>query len=210
MLNFASLSSPTSTSAPLIEIINALSTVVVAAFAVVQCALMWSQHRKDLRTAFAALLVELSRMRSVADNWQWEDLVTLLREGLFDPDDLPPKDWGALLPLLGVLGPDSALLGGNAYAVAANTRLGGRHLQYLVGQMDRLQAGSSGPAVQSETAKIQAEVTLTQEMIREGAQGTVSLFQDALKSAPKWLVQEAERLERLERSHLTSKNAEAA
>lgn len=147
-------------------------------------------------------------MRSVAENWQWEDLISLSREGLFDPDDLPPRDWGALLPLLGILGPETARLGGSAYAVAANASLGAKHLQYIVKKMDRIHGEPTSTENQKEMADCLNAIGPTQGMIREGAQSAIELFRDALNKAPKFVVREVHNLERLERSRLPRKGTE--
>jgi hypothetical protein len=70
------------------------------------------------RASVGAYWIEYFRAWRVSTAWADPKADSLVHAGLFDPDEILPPDRGAILPLLGAMGPVSARLGGLASAHA--------------------------------------------------------------------------------------------
>jgi hypothetical protein len=129
-------------------------------------------------------------MQSVYGRWCSYDLISLAEGGIFNPDELQPRDWGALLPLIGALGTETARFGSNAFTTAASAVDLGRRLQAIA--VERTLAGQR-PSVQASADMLvmQGDMDQIQALIRDRAKLALELFEKALTSAPRWLVTES-------------------
>src|SRR5690606_7853850 len=119
--------------------------------------------------------------------------------GIFDPDEILPVDWGAVLPLFGQLGMQSARFGGSAYATANNAAFQGRYIQkLLVEREQQLESASNTDHANAITAKFEVPLARAMEKTHSLVRDAADTFEDALKSAPRWLQKEKIDLEGLE------------
>ncbi len=97
-----------------LEFINSVTTVVLAAFALVQLLYIHSERWDRRAAAYRGLWVEQWRIYTLGQFWEREDLVGLSKVGAFEPEAILPRDWGVSSQLLGLLGMQSARFGGVA------------------------------------------------------------------------------------------------
>lgn len=182
-----------------LDFINAFTTVVLALFALVQLRQNERQRDDQLRTAYGALWVEYWRLWTVSDNWTKSDLIQLEQVGLYRPEEILPQDWGALLPLLGQLGTQTARFGGTAYAHAALAATTGLYLQRILAEREeRLENLKDAEKAQEVFTEFKEPLQSAQTKARRLAAESAVLFEDALKSAPKWLQDEKVNFEGLD------------
>ncbi len=167
----------------ILEFVNALMTVSISVFAVVQLVIDRRERRTRKMAAISAFWVEYWRIWTVSQRWKQEDLDQLDRSDLFIPEEILPPDWGAILPLLGELGPMAARLGGLAYSFAAQAADHGRALQRLrKTELLMLEHGADDEMMKRFNAKRFETI----EHVRSKARLAADTLEDALACVPKW------------------------
>ncbi len=166
-----------------LDFINALMTVSISGFALVQLMVSARDRRSRMRTALGAFWVEYWRVWTVSERWRKEDLEYLDRAGLFNPDEILPPDWGVVLPLLGELGPMPARLGGLAYSLAAHAAEHGRAFQRLKDTEKILAKQNASAEDFRKLSQLRADAA---GHARTKARLAADTFEDALACVPRW------------------------
>jgi hypothetical protein len=107
----------------------------------------------------------------------------------YNPDEIIASDRGSLLPMLGLLGPQVARLGGTAFATAANAASAGRMLKRWIQERDDLmsQAESEKEFIEA-TSSFEYQITEAANKAVALARDAADLLEDALNSGPSWLL----------------------
>jgi hypothetical protein len=148
-----------------------LARSVLAFFAGVQIWQVLKQSRDRQRAAFASLYAEFLHLSSLSAEWADEDLIELAQSDALRPEDMLPRDWGTLIRLLGEVGSATGALGAMAYQTVAQASKRTRVLVHLVRNLH----------VTGEAAR------RLESQIKEGIAEATSVFEDAMRSAPRWL-----------------------
>lgn len=155
---------------------TSLAAVTIAIFAAVQLYQGWRERRERKRAAYASLYAEYFQLWARSDSWQDEDLVAWARADALNPDELLPRDWGALLTLLGQVSTATAALGAIAFDCVAEAATRARMLVRLTN------AGGGATRIAGNDAR-QLET-----QVKKGAREAATILEDALRCAPSWIL----------------------
>jgi hypothetical protein len=162
----------TSSTAPtMLTWMTPLATGVLTFFAGVQIWQVRKESKDRQRAAFASLYAEFLHLSSLSAEWAEEDLVELAHGDALRPEDMLPRDWGTLIRLLGEVGSATGALGAMAYQTVAEASKRTRVLVHLVRNLH----------VTGDAAR------RLEEQIKAGIVEAARVFEDAMRSAPRWL-----------------------
>jgi hypothetical protein len=171
----------------ILDAINAFGTVALVFFALVQIWRTEVERRERIRAAVGGFWIEYFRLWRVSNSWEERDLTSDLYAGLFDPDEILPPDWGALLPLIGALGALPARLGGLAYAYAADAaseaRLARRYAQSI---QELSQSDQRTELAIKHHDRLYATMQEAIERAQRKARLAADSLEDAISAAPRW------------------------
>jgi len=167
--------------------INALMTVSLVLFAAVQIWRTEVERRERTRSAVGSFWVEYFRLWRVSNAWAEVDFNDPTQLELFDPEEVLPPEWGAVLPLLGSLGAFSARLGGLAYAYAADAAAAARRASHLAKSLQSVETkGYSHSHLPSRVKLLQDQLAASLAEARLKSRLAVDTIEDALAAAPRW------------------------
>jgi hypothetical protein len=159
------------------EFVKTFGEYGLLVFAGVQVSMQLRDARDRRRTAYAALYAEYWRLTALEMDWSSENLVAAAQAGALYPDMLVPRDWGAMIRLLGEISSATGALGGFAYALVNNAVTSARHLLTLAANGQGM-LGAAG---------VMAEMQKQEKDCKLALQDAVATLEDALRAAPSWL-----------------------
>jgi hypothetical protein len=177
-----------------VPIAEVLSSVVIAAFAVLQWRLSDKAERARLAErradklakedgAFATVRAEWFRIWTVSKQWAATDLADPALVASLSPDDILPRDWASLTQQLGQLGLEAAFLGSFALAMAYDAGKQARALFMEVEAYNRQRPDDPAAATEFDEQHVPRLKKAAAEL-QETATEAADLLQDAMEHAP--------------------------
>lgn len=175
----------------IIDVANALTTVVLAVFAAVQWVTTAVDRRGRIRAAYSSAWIEFWCLWSVSETWRQEDLEEAAEVGFLQPDRILPSDWGGLLSVLGPLGALPSRMIGTAYGMASLAAERGAVLSRLVEERSR-QLGCVTTDAEKAAIKEKFAPAIAEQLgkARQFALQAAETFEDSFGSMPRWLKRE--------------------
>lgn len=177
---YAQIRQVVSSEVVMLTYLQAASTVVIAAFAVIQVVLAWRDRRERTRSAHQVVWAEWNRLFSVSSRWQGEDLVKLADAQVLDPDELLPPDSTPVIGGFSLLGHGAARMGAAGLTFAREASRNCRMMRHLV---------TIAP-VERRTPEQTAALMDLDGKTKYAIEQAVVLLEDAMRLAPSWIARE--------------------